>query len=59
MKMSKKRAHLDPERLNSSLAALMDGETVTEVHHIVLGAMNHKHWRRYLPNLLNTEKKTL
>ena len=47
--------HLDPERLHSAGAPLVDGEAVREVYDLVLGAVDHEDRRHHARDLVDTE----
>lgn len=44
---------LHPQRLHGPLAALVQRQAVREVDDLVLRAVDHQHWRRYLRDLVD------
>lgn len=45
---------LDPQGLYSTGTALVHGQAMGEVDHLVLRTMDHQHWGRHLGHLVNT-----
>ncbi len=45
---------LHPQGLDGTGAALVHGQAVGEVNHLILRTMDHQHWGRHLGHLVNT-----
>lgn len=45
---------LHPQGLHGARAALVHGQAVGEVDHLVLGTVDHQHWGCHLGHLVNT-----